>query len=466
MRWLKRGLWPVAWGVWAWLGVGLYRELPRNLGRPVCKLQVQGKQYPLGFLADSRRFATHTGASWKEPKDVSIWDAETGELLQKLATPPSHAKTSDVPEWVRIVKSSLVGFGNEDVMLALNAIDWVLDLDNGRIIDIGKCGRFVFHPTRPLAVFFNPELPAPLNRRKRSSPRPQELRLVDLVSGERRLTWPSAAAADGVKLVGKPLFLGDKRLAIPTKRRDGHRLEIWNLDALDAAPQIVEGPNLECESIGCSEHRIAWQTGSGENSQTHVFDLNLGREIFEAPSSASEKEMEVRTAGWEPMLRLDSSGCGLLNPNYSVLWDVDSGRVLWRGGYGLTQSAKDRKGWVGSYASAQIDCDTPDRFEAVETWYCKLGSWSGERNVSTVRSLRDGSVIYRCWRLTTTERAGSPNGRWMVDENWNVYELPPPANSMLLALCQSILALPLILLWLVLLWHRKRRERRLAGASA
>jgi hypothetical protein len=36
MRWLKRSLWISAWGVWAWLGVGLYRQLPREPGPAAC----------------------------------------------------------------------------------------------------------------------------------------------------------------------------------------------------------------------------------------------------------------------------------------------------------------------------------------------------------------------------------------------------------------------------------------------
>src|SRR5262245_10823400 len=32
-RWLCRGLWLLAWSFWVWLGVGLYRELPRDIGR-------------------------------------------------------------------------------------------------------------------------------------------------------------------------------------------------------------------------------------------------------------------------------------------------------------------------------------------------------------------------------------------------------------------------------------------------
>src|SRR4051812_723637 len=76
---------------------------------------------------------------------------------------------------------------------------------------------------------------------------------------------------------------------------------------------------------------------------------------------------------------------------------------------------------------------------------------------------RDGSVVYRCWRLTNTERVGSPDGRLMVDEDWNVYALLPRANWPLLALCQSVLAIPLLLPWLALLCARSDGSDELCG---
>src|SRR5689334_22515055 len=108
------------------------------------------------------------------------------------------------------------------------------------------------------------------------------------------------------------------------------------------------------------------------------------------------------------MLRLDSSGRGLLNPNNSVLWDVDSGRQIWRGSIRLEHAVQERPGWFGVFASAEIDCDRRDRFETRETWYGKFASWSGDLPMHAVRNLRDGSLVYRCRHKTTTARVSSP----------------------------------------------------------
>jgi len=79
----------------------------------------------------------------------------------------------------------------------------------------------------------------------------------------------------------------------------------------------------------------------------------------------------------------------------------------------------------------------------------------------TVRRRFQGTSAYWPGMLTTV----SADGHRLVDPKGNVYE-PSNANWPLLAICQTILALPLILLWLALLWRRKRRERRLVGAVA
>lgn len=469
MKWLCRGFWLLAWYFWLWLGIGLYRELPRDLGPAVCKLKVTGTQYPLGFLPDNKRFATHTWPSLNQPKSVFVWDATNGDLLETLPTPPRTSKATNHPTWLRIIKSCLVGYGSTDA--TENAVDWVFNLDARQVSDGRPGDRVEFHPTRPLAVFFSRDS----NRYNRrfvdqapSAPSQETIRLIDLPIGDSIFRWPRPlVAAVGVKLAGKPIFFGSNRLAIPAKQNDKHRLEIWDLDALDFPPQVIEGLNIESDSVGASEHRIAWQTGSGPNLKVHVYDLNLGREIFEAPSRFKEKETEVRTSGWDPMMRFDSTGRGLLNPNFSVLWDVETGRTLWRGGYGWMGMKKPHPEGVGVYASAEIDCDPPDRFESLETWYYKCGSWSGEKTVYALRSLRDGSVLYRCWKMTATARVISPDGLLMVDsKSWNVHELPPPVNWPLLAVCQAVLAAPLVLMWAFLRWRRRRKVRSQRGLEA
>jgi len=41
-RRLPHFLWLAAWSFWLWLGFGLYRELPRDLGPVVCQVKLRG----------------------------------------------------------------------------------------------------------------------------------------------------------------------------------------------------------------------------------------------------------------------------------------------------------------------------------------------------------------------------------------------------------------------------------------
>jgi hypothetical protein len=56
MRWLKRFFWLFAWGAWAWLGFGLYRELPRSLGSLV---STSSRVFASQFSKDTYSSATN-----------------------------------------------------------------------------------------------------------------------------------------------------------------------------------------------------------------------------------------------------------------------------------------------------------------------------------------------------------------------------------------------------------------------
>jgi hypothetical protein len=51
MKWLKRTLWVAAWGVWVWCGFGLARELPRDLGPVLTRLQLTKNESVIGILS-------------------------------------------------------------------------------------------------------------------------------------------------------------------------------------------------------------------------------------------------------------------------------------------------------------------------------------------------------------------------------------------------------------------------------
>jgi len=75
MMWVKRSLWVVAWALWAWLGVRLYVELPRDAGTPLCQVGEDDEEC-LGFVPGAEVVVT------RRVKDGTtthrFWDARTG----------------------------------------------------------------------------------------------------------------------------------------------------------------------------------------------------------------------------------------------------------------------------------------------------------------------------------------------------------------------------------------------------
>src|SRR4051812_36148475 len=92
MRWRKRGLWFLGWSIWAWLGFGLYRELPRQVGPQVCRLPLEVGERPLGFLYGEEVVVTQFHIS----AEFSCRDARTGEPLRRWVGPSSVYST---PYW-------------------------------------------------------------------------------------------------------------------------------------------------------------------------------------------------------------------------------------------------------------------------------------------------------------------------------------------------------------------------------
>ena len=87
MRWLKRGLWLTAWVVWAWLGVGLHRELPRQAGRLVHRLPFEGGEVPLGWIEGTSKAVSIRYNPAAEKTSVRRWDVATGTLEQEISGP-------------------------------------------------------------------------------------------------------------------------------------------------------------------------------------------------------------------------------------------------------------------------------------------------------------------------------------------------------------------------------------------
>src|SRR5262245_40438674 len=86
MKWFKRGCWLVAWSAWLWLGVGLFREWPRELGPRVAALKVEKGAKPLGFVGESDLIA------WRVPDgsgtfQLNLTDGRSGRVIESRHWP-------------------------------------------------------------------------------------------------------------------------------------------------------------------------------------------------------------------------------------------------------------------------------------------------------------------------------------------------------------------------------------------
>lgn len=188
-----------------------------------------------------------------------------------------------------------------------------------------------------------------------------------------------------------------------------------------------------------------------------MFDANEGRKVFVDPPDRSREtqESDERSVWGEAYRRvLSRDGTRVLGIGTGKLWEVDTGRVLW-------ECRKGPSAGLIEFASDPRSVDPQGRFEVHERWsFFNIQSAKGI--AYAVRSLNTGQLVYRCWHSTVhPDAVVSSDGRLIFDRIDDVVRsLPPVVNYPLFALCQTILALPLVLTWALLCWRRRRAERR------
>jgi len=441
MKYVPRLLWLLAWSLWLLLGLGLYRELPRNIGLPLHELPIS-QGLILGFVADSNRVATFKPATIN-PSTVAFFDAETGRLVNQIEGPATNKFWCRSPEALRhgvlIVNRPSEKIGNAGWVSSLQLFDLVRG--QWRELTKHRGTEISIHPTRPWVVF-NEYLRIPVGTSRAV--------VIDFQAGKEIF---ARDLPRGAPRYPDPLFVGDDLVLVQVPRigddrRWTHSLEIW---------RIVNSPTLEntiddlylgrVVSIGGSRFSFS---GSPNVSSFGVFDVAQNRILF-GPSADDElfdPRMRRRGSGAPP---LSPSGRSMLGGDPRALRDVDSMRVLWR----------------PAAPEFTFQTLTREHFQVIEPWQVFWERWFPNLKFETwsLRTLETGALVFR---IPAQERRMFPYhrnaaGTLVVAEDGAVYRLPFRPNWSLLALCQSLLALPLILLWLLL---RYRRQRRLRLAEA
>jgi hypothetical protein len=451
MIYFKRFLWLSAWSVWLWLGFGLYRELPRHAGPVLTQIPIQGGEQILGLFADGDLLATIRVG--EEPRTflVSVWDVSRAEEIRQ-----SILSADDVWRYHFSSRHGVIIGGIPNQASGDPARIGALDLHTGKWTNLAANGAQLaqFHPAKPLVVLrmFGPE---------RGSP---EAIVVDFRTGRHVFEWKRTESAKQVTGVdAMPVFLPrSDSLLVPVFTRNSdppdwsHRFEVWKIEgSTTQADQVFDGLKLSTEASVSPTGRFAWTELDTEPKSTRVFDAEQGGVVAILPPDTKRRddwnnEDRIKRAMF-PEANLGIDGKTVFFSE--TLWDVERRVPIW--------TPHEFESTYVSRASSTITVQ--------EWWPTLLDEWVIDVTWA-VRDFRTSGVLFRVWQddgstFRFDDRQYNSETRGIcIDDKGAIRWYPPPPNYPLLFLCQTILALPLILLWAVLRWRRKRRALSAAPA--
>jgi len=444
----KRGFWVAAWGVWAYLGVGLYRELPRELRAPVCKLAFAKSEEPVGFLHGEDVVVSKVQKEDPYDPRFTLWNARTG---LKIAERRGIAKAIS---WqgglsVSLRHGVLIGVRPDGTTTELQ----ILDLRTGawRPIEARPLSILDVHATRPWA--------AGVASKDGDSDDPRGLVVFDLRTGATIARWPGPAPSnEHIDAIDAACFRDDDvdELLILIKRIASgdvtKRFETWTIGgATTVTPLPLKNPYVELGSRIAANGSVVltrYYATTDLDPFVAIVDSRTGKRILS--SDEFPPLLHTGRSRWIPgESQLSASGCSFLTIDQG-LWNVVDRRRLW----------KADKRFEDVY---KVD-GSNDAFLVSEFWKRLLDvNWLPfEGQTWAVRDFDTGAVRYRAARQHPLLNHFSSDGRLGVTFRGDVYAFPLAPNWPLLFVCQLLLALPLVLIGVVL---RHRMRRTATGAA-
>jgi len=444
MKWLNRCIWLAAWGVWIACGFGLYRGLPRELGPALYKLSLRPNEKVRGFLHGSpsiitREYGPAAGHAVFRRRNAANGDIEL-EVQGDGFDPRNWAYDVSIRHGLAIGHDQLPSVSNDVVGFAIQRAKQSGDV---RVIDLRSGERCLFkgigcltgvHETRPWGLFC------------KYVDDGERVIILDLRTGSRILETktPNSTVADG----WLPHFIGGHHFGVFITSKDGSDLQIRSIATGNVV--MMYDQRESSHPIGSSLGDIAWYERKKEvTGGLFVQRLATGEQsLVHKPPPHS---WGLRKGAF-----FSEDGRTILSCSTGALIDLATNKPLWEG----TGNDWSYTGYEKATSSLE-----PDRFFVEEKWQIRYESWSEFVKTYAVRSMKDGTLVFRTW----DSMARDANEDYLLayaKDGVRVHRLPPPVDWRLLTICQTVLATPLVLLWSLLKWRRRRAARRHARASA
>jgi hypothetical protein len=436
MKWVWRGMWAAAWGTWLWLGFGLYRELPRDFPL-VCDLSLPPNSIVCGFLGDTHEVVFHErGASPQDGSHLYCVDAANATLLRttKFGGEASLLESTFATLRDGVILENVHYRTDDWKQMGFHALDVVRG--SRRRISVDGVNNVVVHEANSWIAFNRPGLVEAIER-------------VVVYDYKAMKEVFARIPSSTETLVGSPLFVpGSSKLLIAYQTFSSQqtdwpkgRIEIWDLAGEPVLVRTVRG-SIGFDPTVSTNDRVAFRELAGGPATIDVIDLQVEKRVFVHPPRDERLDL--------PLL-----------PVRAVV-SRDGTKVF--GGESLSVFDMQTEGviWPRCQHESVFEFNPQGNVTLLENWR----TWSGlplpkswNLTTLTLRKLDDGTFVRRTWHLPFLKStAFSRDGRFAVDvADGRVYASRPLVNYPLLALCQTFLALPLVLLWALLRWRRRRR---------
>jgi hypothetical protein len=479
MRHVKRLHWLAAWGVWVWLGFGLHHQLPRELGPQVIALSTAmngvKESKPIGFVGEHDLIACRvTDANGN--RQVVLTNARTGSVTGNCKMPFLSASHFD---WRRdawslasddVLRDTLQ-FGtllgeesNEnDPFYGVYALDVLAD--KRRRLSTRPASRMSLHPTKPWVAIVDGE---------RGSI-PDRVIVADYRTAELLFELKLSISSP---IQDRPFFItGTDSIVVPrffrfennstNGRMEMQRWKIARPGVLEDSLHSASWPS-HTSLLASSNGRLAFpgcfSSRSPDAEWFDVFDFNEGRNLSSAPTNERPTPSTAGNSRWTDSrpVGIAPSGRNVLTRGYAIpLPPPAVGKNKpWEG---LHEAGTGRTLWQASAAETVVDSRADDSFLVHEVWHEFWKQWipNFKFETATRRSLETGETMYRMpMSIRFDPRDVNADRSLVLLADGSVHTWPLEVNWILLAVCQGILATPLIFLWAILRWRRRRAARQ------